>query len=443
MAVLPQTTPPTTTAATATPATATPATATSVATPIYLDHHATTPVDPRVLEAMVAVLRDDWGNPSSASHAFGRRAKALVEAARTEVAQALGGRSDEVVFTSGATESLHLAIRGLALAAGRPGAQVLCFAADHSATQAAVEATAAHGYRPGVVAVRADGLPDLDALDATIADGQASGGLLAVVVTAVHNELGVIADLPAIAARAHAAGGFLVVDAAQAPGRIALEVEAWDADLVAVTAHKCYGPKGSGALWRRRTGREVPLAPLVTGGGQEGGLRAGTLATAQIVGLGRALALAAAEREADTAHILALRDRFWATLSAHTEAVAWNGSRHARVPGNLNLRFAAIDAATLLVALPDVAISSGAACSSGARKPSAALLALGLRREQALSSIRIGLGRTTTHAEVDHAARRIADEVAAQRAASPLWSLRHDAAALAALGWDVADVATP
>ncbi len=410
---------------------------------LYLDHHATTPIDPRVLEAMVAALRDEWGNPSSASHAIGRRAKALVEAARGEVARALRGQSDEVIFTSGATESLHLAVRGLAIAAERPGAQVLCFAADHSATQAAVQATAAHGCRPGVVAVTRDGLPDLDALDAAIADGRATGGLLAVVVTAVHNELGVIADVAALAERAHAAGGLLIVDAAQAPGRIALDVDAWDADLVALTAHKCYGPKGSGALWRRKRGRTVPLAPLISGGGQEGGLRAGTLATAQIVGLGRAMALAEAEREADTTRIAGLRDRFWAAISAGVEAVAWNGSRQARVAGNLNLRFAAIDAATLLVALPDLAISSGAACSSGARKPSAALLAIGLRREQALSSIRIGLGRTTTAAEVDRAAARIADEVQAQRAASPLWALRHDAAALASLGWTTADLAEP
>ena len=410
---------------------------------IYLDNHATTPVDQRVLDAMIAVLRDEPGNPSSASHVFGRRAKALVEAARSEVAQALGGSSDEVVFTSGATESLHLAIRGLAAAAERPGAQVLCFAADHSATQAAVQATAALGCRPGVIAVTDEGLPDLAALDSAIDAGRDAGGLLAIVVTAVHNELGVIADLPALAARAHAAGGYLIVDAAQAPGRIALDVDAWGADLVAVTAHKCYGPKGVGALWRRKRGRDVPLAPLISGGGQEGGLRAGTLATAQIVGLGRAMALAEAEREADTAAITALRDRFWAALSARTEAVACNGSRSARVAGNLNLRFAAIDAATLLVALPDLAISSGAACSSGARKPSATLLAIGLRREQALSSIRIGIGRMNTAAEVDRAANRIADEVQAQRAASPLWSLRHDAAALATLGWDAGALAEP
>jgi cysteine desulfurase len=401
---------------------------------LYLDNHATTPIDPRVRDAMWPLLGEAFGNPASRTHALGLAARRAVEAARREAAEAICATPDELVFTSGATESLNLAIRGhaRARAADKPGAAVFCFAADHSATRACTEATSEAGMRPQVLPVDVDGLPDLDALDAAIA--AADAGVLAIVCTAVHNELGSIAPVAALAARAHAVGAVCIVDAAQAPGRVPIDVDAWDADLVAWTAHKCYGPKGAGALYVRRQRRSVAVAPLQVGGGQEGGLRPGTLATAQIVGFSRALSLAEAEREADQSRIAGLRDAFLAEL-AETPAFAWNGGRDTRVVGNLNLRFEAIDAATLLLALPDVAISAGSACASGNNAPSVALTALGLSREEALSSLRIGLGRFNTLEQVRRAGSRIATEIAAQRASSPLWAMRDDVAALRALGF--------
>lgn len=403
---------------------------------LYLDNHATTPVDPRVRDAMLPLLGEAFGNPSSRTHQFGQQARRAVEDGRREAAAAIGAEPDELIFTSGATESLNLAIRGHALAEAprRAGAAVFCFAADHSATRACVQATTEAGMLPQVLPVTAGGLPDLDALDTAIADAGRAVGTLAVVATAVHNELGVIAPLPALAARAHAAGAVLIVDAAQAPGRIALDVDAWDADLVAYTAHKCYGPKGAGALYARRRGRTVALKPLQVGGGQERGLRPGTLAVAQIVGFARAVALAEAERISDQVHITALRDTFLRGFEA-VPAWQWNGDRDARVAGNLNLRFEAIDAATLLLALPDVAISAGSACSSGTTEPSPALTAIGLSRSEALSSVRIGLGRFNDEAQIRRAAARLAEEIARQRASSPLWALRDQQQALRALGF--------
>ncbi len=409
--------------------------------PLYLDHHATTPIDPRVLDAVIEVLRELPGNPSSAGHATGRAARARVEAARAEVAAATGVSAEEVIFTSGATEALHLAIRGLAAAAARPGAQVLAVLGDHPAVIDAVQATEQWGCRPRLLARRPDGHLDEVTLAAALREGQdgASGGVgagtLALVVTAVHNELGVIADVAGLGAQVHAAGGLLIVDAAQAPGRIAVDAGAWDADLVALTAHKAYGPKGVGALLRRRA-RVVPLQPLWGGGGQEGGMRAGTLPTAQIAGLGRALALAAAELGRDTMHLTSLREELWRRLEAEVPAIAWNGDRDRRVPGNLNLRIQAVDAAALMVDVPELAFSSGSACSSGAREPSRALLSLGLSRQQALCSVRIGLGRFTTAGDVTRAADLLIAAITRQRQGSALWALRHDPQARALIGLD-------
>ncbi len=409
--------------------------------PLYLDHHATTPIDPRVLDAMIEVLRELPGNPSSAGHAPGRAARARVEAARAEVASATGVLPDEVIFTSGATEALHLAIRGLAGAAARPGAQVLAVLGDHPAVIDAVQATEVWGCKPRLLPRRPDGHLDPAVLATALMEGRdgtrggQGEGTLALVITAVHNEFGVVADVTGLGAQIHAAGGLLIVDAAQAPGRIAIDAAAWDADLVALTAHKAYGPKGIGALLRRRV-RSVPLQPLWGGGGQEGGMRAGTLPTAQIAGLGCAMALAAGELERDTAHLTALRDQLWQRLETEVPAITWNGDRERRVPGNLNLRIQAVDAAALMVDVPELAFSSGSACSSGAREPSRALLSLGLTRDQALCSVRIGLGRFTTAHDVARAAELLIAAIGRQRQNSALWALRHDPEARALLGLD-------
>lgn len=402
--------------------------------PIYLDNHATTAVDSRVKAAMLPFLEGEFGNPGSRTHRFGQRARRAVDDARAAIAKALSATAAEIVLTSGATESLNLAIRGLARhGRGQPGRRVVCFAADHSATLACVEATADDGMVPLVLPVDTAGRPDLAALQTALAQA-GQGGTLAVCVTAVHNELGVVAPVAAIAAQCRIAGALLIVDAAQAPGRIRIDVDAWDADLVAVTAHKCYGPKGAGALFVRRRNRTVALAPLMVGGGQEQGLRPGTLAVAQVAGLAQALVLADAERDDDNSRITGLRDQLWLDL-ASLEGARRNSSGDDVVAGNLSAHFDGVDVASLLVALPDLALSAGSACASGTPRPSAALLAIGLDERAALSTVRICVGRFNTAAEITFAGLRLREAIEQQRAASPLWAMRHDRAALDALGW--------
>jgi len=377
---------------------------------IYLDYQATTPCDPRVVEAMLPWFTESFGNPHSAEHAMGRIAEAAVEHARGEVAGLIGAEAREIVFTSGATESNNIAIKGAARFAARmdnPRRRIVTAVTEHKCVLQAVGDLAEEGFEPVFLPVGADGLVDPDALRAALAQPT-----LLVSVMAVNNEIGVVQDIAALAAIAHAAGALLHTDAAQAAGKIALDVEAQSIDLASISGHKLYGPKGVGALYVRRRPR-VRLEPLFSGGGQERGLRSGTLPTPLIVGLGEACRLAAEEMDAEAARIGTLRDRLLARLDAAIPGLILNGSRERRISGNVNLTFPAASAAALMAAAPALCVSTGSACSSAAIEPSYVLRALGLGDTAAERTLRIGIGRFTSAADVDAAAALLIEAHAA------------------------------
>jgi len=369
--------------------------------PVYLDNQATTRCDPRVLQAMLPWFAEDYGNPHSAEHVMGQHAEGAVEAARAQVAALLAADPREVVFTSGATESNNIAIKGaarFAVAQANPARRIITVATEHKCVLETVRDLAAEGFEPVILPVGADGLVDAEALREAL-----RVPTLLVSVMAVNNETGVVQDIPALAALAKQAGALFHTDLAQATGKIALDLTGWKVDLASVSGHKLYGPKGIGALFVRRRPR-VRLTPLFSGGGQERGLRSGTLATPLIVGLGEACAIAAAEMAADSSRIAALRDTVLARLSAGIPGLRVNGSLGHRIAGNLNLTFPAAAAADLMRAVPDLCVSTGSACSSAAIEPSYVLRAMGLSDEEAARTLRIGLGRFTSPADIDYAA---------------------------------------
>jgi cysteine desulfurase len=379
--------------------------------PIYLDNQATTPCDPRVVAAMLPWFTERFGNPHSAEHALGREAEAAVETARGEIAALIGAEPREIVLTSGATESNNIAIKGAARHALRMGGtrrRVITLATEHKCVLESVADLAAEGFEPVVLPVDADGLLDPADLRAALAVPT-----LLVSVMGVNNETGVIQDLPAIAAIAREAGALFHTDAAQAAGKIPLDVAAMGIDLLSLSGHKIYGPKGVGALYVRRRPR-VRLAPLFSGGGQERGLRSGTLPTPLVVGLGEAARLAAAEMAEDEARIAALRERLLAGLLDAIPGLRINGSLARRVAGNLNLTFPHATATAMMAAMPDLCVSTGSACSSAEIEPSYVLRALGLSADAASRTLRIGVGRFTSRAEIDFA---IAELAAAHHAA--------------------------
>ena len=371
--------------------------------PVYLDNHATTPVDPRVLAAMRPWWEENFANPHSAEHAMGRAAEEAAEEARAAVAALLGAEGREIVFTSGATEANNLAIKGTARFASAGGdaarRRVVTLATEHKCVLESVRDLAAEGFEPVVLPVGPDGLLDLDRLRDVVDDRT-----LLVSVMAVNNEIGVVQDLVAIAEIAKAAGALLHTDAAQAAGRIPIDVEAIRADVVSLSAHKVYGPKGIGALYVRRRPR-VRLAPLFSGGGQERGLRSGTLPAPLVVGFGEACRIAAAEGPLDAGRVAHQRERFLAALRAEVPGVALNGNPERRVAGNLNLTFPGpVTAQSIMAAAPAVCVSTGSACSSAEVEPSHVLRAIGLPEAQARATLRVGIGRFTSPADVDRAA---------------------------------------
>ena len=375
--------------------------------PIYLDNQSTTPCDPRVVSAMLPWFTERFGNPHSTEHALGREAEAAVETARAEVAALLGADPREIILTSGATEANNLAIKGAArfaprLARGHPARRVITLATEHKCVLESVRDLAAEGFEPVFLPVRPDGLLDLAVLAAALAVPT-----VLVSVMAAHNETGVVQDIAACAALAHAHGALFHTDAAQAAGKIPLDVAGQGIDLLSLSGHKIYGPKGVGALYVRRRPR-VRLAPLFSGGGQERGLRAGTLPTPLVVGLGAACRLAGEEMAAEAQRLAQLRDRLHAALRAALPGLVLNGSPTARLPGNLNLTFPAASAAALMAACPDLCVSTGSACSSAGIEPSHALRAMGLPDAAAARSLRIGIGRFTSPADVDFAAQALA-----------------------------------
>jgi cysteine desulfurase len=379
--------------------------------PVYLDNHATTPVDPRVLAAMRPWWEENCANPASVEHALGRAAEEAVEQARAEIAGLIGAEAREIVLTSGATEANNLAIKGaarFAAASGEPRRRLITLATEHKCVLESVRDLAAEGFEPVVLPVQADGLLDPERLRAALDEAPT----LLVSVMAVNNEIGVVQDLAAIAALAKAAGALLHTDAAQAAGRVPLDVEAAGIDLVSLSAHKMYGPKGIGALYVRRRPR-VRLAPLFSGGGQERGLRSGTLPAPLVVGFGEAARIAAIEGLLDAGRIRDQRDRFLAALRAAIPGLRLNGHAERRVAGNLNLTFPPLagiwpDAQAIMAAAPEVCVSSGSACSSAAIEPSAVLRAIGLEQSAARATLRIGIGRFTSPADVDRAAAALA-----------------------------------
>jgi cysteine desulfurase len=381
---------------------------------IYLDHHATTPCDPAVLDAMWPWFAREYANPHSTEHAAGRRAADAVEAARAEVAALIGASAAEIVFTSGATEANNLAIKGAARFAGAGAGRlrVVTAANEHKCVLESVRDLEGEGFEPHVLPVESDGAVDPGRLSEALAVPA-----LLVSVMAAHNETGRVQDIPALARVAHATGAKFHSDIAQAAGRVAVDVRAWDIDLASISAHKLYGPKGIGALFVRRHPR-MRLAPLFSGGGQERGLRSGTVPTPLAVGFGEACRLARLGLEAEQARITALRDRLWEGLRARIPGLVLNGSVTQRLPGNLSLRFPGIRAIDLIRACPDVAVSTGSACTSAEVAPSHALLALGLSVADAGATLRVGIGRFTSAADIENAAHAMALAYEAVRHAS-------------------------
>jgi cysteine desulfurase len=380
--------------------------------PIYLDNQATTACDPRVLAVMLPWFTENFANPHSAEHAMGRAAEAAVEAARAQVAALIGAESREIVLTSGATESNNIAIKGAARHArrvGDPRLRVITLATEHKCVLESVNDLVEDGFDPVVLPVRHDGTLDLERLS----DALAVPTLL-VSVMAVNNETGVIQDLAAIARVVKASGALFHTDAAQAAGKIPLDVGI-GIDLLSISGHKLYGPKGVGALYVRRRPR-ARVAALFSGGSQERGLRSGTLATPLVAGLGEACRLAGLEMADDDARIGLLRDRLHAALLRDIPGLVLNGHATARIAGNLNLTFPHRTAASLMADNPDICVSTGSACSSAAVEPSYVLRAMGLDDEQARRTLRIGIGRFTSPAEIDTAARAFAASHAFQQA---------------------------
>ncbi len=381
--------------------------------PIYLDHHATTPVDPRVLEAMLPYFTEEFGNAASRSHVFGWRAEAAVEVAREAVARAIGASDPrEIVFTSGATESVNLALAGAARAHAAARNHLVVAATEHRAVLDTAAALERAGHPVTVVPVESDGRIDPGAIRRALGPRT-----LLVSVMAANNEIGVLQPLAEIGAVCRERGVLFHCDAAQAAGKIPLDVEALAIDLLSVSGHKLYGPKGVGALYVRSRPR-VRLEPLLHGGGHERGLRPGTLPVPLLVGLGRALDLSLELREAEASRLASLRDRLLARVREGLDGVEVNGHPALRLAGNLNLSFDGVDATALLLALPDVALSTGSACSSAEPHPSHVLLALGLPEPRVRSALRIGIGRFNTEAEIDHVAGRLVAEVSRLRALS-------------------------
>ena len=386
--------------------------------PVYLDNQATTRCDPRVLAVMLPFFTEEYGNPHSAEHVMGHRAEAAVEAARAEVAALIGAEAREVIFTSGATESNNIAIKGAARFAkkmGNPRCRIVTVATEHKCVLESVADLTEEGFEPVVLPVRPDGRLDPAVLQAALTEPT-----LLVSVMTVNNETGVVQDIAALAAIARQAGALFHTDAAQAVGKIPLDVTGWGVDLLSLSGHKIYGPKGVGALFVRRRPR-VRLAPLFSGGGQERGLRSGTLAPPLIVGLGEACRLAKLEMAEEAGRVGGLRDRLLASLREAVPGIVLNGTIEARIAGNLNLTFPAATAAQLMQANPDLCVSTGSACSSAAIEPSYVLRALGLSDDAAAHTLRIGIGRFTSAADVDYAAAAlIAAHARARVAADPL-----------------------
>jgi cysteine desulfurase len=398
------------------------------AKPIYLDYAATTPVDPRVVQQMVPYLYEQFGNPASRSHGYGWAAEEAVEISRERVAALIGADPREIVWTSGATESNNLAIKGVAQFHAAKGRHLITLKTEHKAVLDTMRELERAGFEVSYLDVQADGLLDLDVLKAALRPDT-----ILVSVMAVNNEIGVIQELAAIGALCRARGILFHSDAAQASGKIPLDLASLPVDLMSLSAHKTYGPKGIGALYVRRKPR-VRIDAQIHGGGHERGMRSGTLPVHQIVGMGAAFQLAREAMGGENERIRALRDRLVAGLQAIPEARV-NGSLDQRVPHNLNISFPFVEGESLLMGMKGIAVSSGSACTSASLEPSYVLRALGLSDEVAHSSIRFSVGRYTTATDIDRAIAQVTATVERLRTLSPLWDLHCAGVDLATIQW--------
>lgn len=396
--------------------------------PVYMDYSATTPIDPRVVDKMIPYLREQFGNPASRSHAYGWDAERAVEQAREEVARLVNCDPREIVWTSGATESDNLAIKGAAHFYKGKGRHLITVKTEHKAVLDTCRELEREGYEVTYMDVREDGLLDLDKLEAAIRPDT-----ILVSVMMVNNEIGVIQDVGAIGELCRAKGVIFHVDAAQATGKVVIDLSTLKVDLMSFSAHKTYGPKGIGALYVRRKPR-VRLEAQMHGGGHERGLRSGTLATHQIVGMGEAFRLAREEMATENERVRMLRDRLLSGLQS-IEEIYVNGDMEHRVPHNLNVSFNFVEGESLIMAVKDVAVSSGSACTSASLEPSYVLRALGRNDELAHSSIRFTVGRFTTEQDIDFVIDLFRNKIAKLRDLSPLWEMHKDGIDLNSIQW--------
>jgi cysteine desulfurase len=396
-----------------------------------MDYHSTTPVDPRVLEEMLPYFTQHFGNAASRNHAFGWRAEEAVDVARERIAKLVGAASEkEIVFTSGATESNNLAIKGVAEFYRDKGRHIITTVIEHKAVLDTCKRLEKEGFEVTYLPVETDGLVDLQKLEAAFRPDT-----ILVSIMFANNEIGTVQPLEAIGRMCRARGVLLHTDAVQGIGKVPFNVETMNVDLASITAHKMYGPKGVGALYVRRSKPRVRLVAQMDGGGHERGMRSGTLNVPGIVGFGKAAQILVEEGVAESARILAQRERLRAAITSKLEEVYLNGSFEHRLPGNLNLSFAFVEGEGLMMSIKDVAVSSGSACTSASLEPSYVLRALGVGEELAHSSIRFGLGRFTTDEEVDYVAELVVKKVQKLRELSPLYEMFKEGIDLKSVQW--------
>ena len=398
--------------------------------PIYMDYHATTPMDPRVFEAMRPYFTDIFGNAASRNHSFGWQAEEAVEKARKQIADLIGATPKEIIFTSGATESNNLAIKGVAEMYAEKGNHIITCATEHKAILDTCKHLEKEGLRVTYLAVQTNGLVDLDALRAAITDKT-----ILVTLMYANNEIGVVQPVAEIGKIVKERGALFHTDGVQAVGKIPVNVIKDNIDLLSFTGHKIYGPKGCGALYVRRKSPRVQVTAQMDGGGHERGMRSGTLNVPGIVGLGEACAICQKEMPEESRRMAFLRDKLRSKLEAELDEVYINGTMESRLPNNLNISFAYVEGESLLMGINDIAVSSGSACTSATLEPSYVLKALGAGDDLAHSSIRFGLGRFNTEAEVDYVAAKVIDVVNKLRELSPLYEMAKEGIDLTKVQW--------
>ena len=398
--------------------------------PIYMDNHATTPVDPRVLAEMLPYFQEKFGNAASRNHPFGWVAEEGVETARERIAKLVGATAKEIIFTSGATESDNLAIKGVAEMYKQKGNHIITAVTEHKAVLDTCKRLEKYGYRVTYLPVQKDGLIDLDDLKRAVDDKT-----ILVTIMAANNEIGVLQPVEEIGKLCRERGVIFHTDATQAVGKVPTDVNKQNIDVMSISAHKMYGPKGVGALYVRRKNPRVQISPIIDGGGHERGMRSGTLNVPGIVGLGKACAIATEEMPRESCHLAGLRNRLKDRIMGRLDEVYLNGSWEHRLPGNLNISFAYVEGESLLMGINDIAVSSGSACTSATLQPSYVLKDLGTGDDLAHSSIRFGIGRFNTEAEVDYVADRVVETVARLRELSPLYEMAKEGVDLKSVKW--------